>query len=196
MFRNRGLRKRWITNTVAVVCALGLACVLIITAVFGAYYHSAMVSDMRYRARTTTEFFADYLNQSYNAYYQSCITYAQTFEDRNNIELQFINTSGRMVASSYGDWVGKPPSTPDISDAVATRDICTYIGENSQTGERIMAVSSPMIYSNGEVIGVLRFVTSTQVMDRQIAIVAGIPLGALGVFILLVILRAGLPFRS
>ena len=87
--KNKGLRKRWIINTVAVVSALGLVCVLVITAVFGAYYYSSMVSDMRYRARTTTEFFAGYLNQSYNQYYQSCIKYAQTFEDKNNIELQF-----------------------------------------------------------------------------------------------------------
>jgi len=191
-----GLRRRWFLNTVAVIGMLGLVAVLVVTTAFSVYYYSAMESDMRYRARSTTEFFADYLNQSYNAYYQSCITYAQTFEDRNNIELQFINTSGRMVASSYGDWVGKPPSTPDITDAVTTRDICVYVGENSQTGERIMAVSSPMIYSNGEVIGVLRFVTSTQIMDRQIAIVAGISLGALSLFILLVILSSNYYIRT
>ena len=34
-----------------------------------------------------------------------------------------------------------------------------------------MAVSSPMIYSNGEVIGVLRYVTSTRLVDRQIVMV-------------------------
>ena len=192
----KGLRRRWFLNTVAVIGMLGLVAVLVVTASFAAYYYSAMESDMRYRARTTTDFFADYLNQSYNAYYQSCITYAQTFEDRNFIELQFINASGRMVASSYGNWVGRPPSTPDIADAVSTRGICTYVGENSQTGERIMAVSSPMIYSNGEVIGVLRFVTSTRSMDRQIASVAAVSLGALGIFIMLVILSSNYYIRS
>ena len=191
-----GLRRRWFLNTVAVIGMLGLVAVLVVTAAFAAYYYSAMESDMRYRARTTTEFFADYLNQSYNAYYQSCITYAQTFEDRNYIELQFINTSGAMVASSYGDWVGRSPSTPDISDAVSTKAICTFVGQNSQTGERIMAVSSPMIYSNGEVIGVLRFVTSTQIMDRQIAIVAGISLAALSIFIMLVVLSSNYYIRT
>ena len=35
-----------------------------------------------------------------------------------------------------------------------------------------MAVSSPMIYSNGEVIGVLRYVTSTRLMHRQIVVIA------------------------
>ena len=52
---------------------------------------------MRYRARTTTEFFADHLNQSYKEYYQSCIAYAQSFDEKNTIELQFINNQGRIV---------------------------------------------------------------------------------------------------
>ena len=42
-----------------------------------------------------------------------------------------------------------------------------------------MAVSSPMIYSNGEVIGVLRYVTSTRIVDLQIVLVALILLTAL-----------------
>ena len=174
MFKNKGLRRRWITNSVSIVCALGLICVLIITAVFGAYYRSAMVSDMRYRARTTTEFFADYLNQSYNQYYQSCITYAQTFEDKNNIELQFINAEGKIVASSYGSWAGQSPTTDDIAKAIETREITPYYGKNPQTGERILAISSPMIYSNGEVIGVLRYVTSTRLMEQQVLRICGV----------------------
>lgn len=168
MQKSNGLRKRWLFNTVGIVCALGLVCVLVVTAVFAVYYYSAMESDMRYRARTTTEFFADYLNQSYNRYYQSCITYAQTFEDKNSIELQFINAEGRIVASSYGSWAGQSPTTDDIREAIETRGTTTYFGKNPQTGERILAISSPMIYSNGEVIGVLRYVTSTRIMERQI----------------------------
>ncbi len=168
----KGLRKRWLINTVGVLFALGLVCVLVITTVFAVYYYSAMESDMRYRARTTTEFFADYLNQSYNQYYQSCITYAQTFDDKNSIEMQFINAQGRIVASSQGSWSGPSPTTSDITDAINTRGIAKYVGKNPQTGERIMAVSSPMIYSNGEVIGVLRYVTSTGVMDLQITYIA------------------------
>lgn len=178
-FRIKGLRRRWIVNTVGVLCTLGLVCVLAVTAVFSAYYYSAMESDMRYRAETTTEFFAEYLNQSYNEYYHSCITYAQNFDDKNDLELQFINAQGRIVASSHGSWSGQSPTTEDISKSISNRSIEKYVGANPGTGERIMAVSSPMIYSNGEVIGVLRYVTSTIVMDMQIGYIAGISFLAL-----------------
>ena len=173
MKRSSGLRKRWLLNTVGVIFALGMVCVLAVTASFAAYYYSNMQSDLRFRAKTTTEFFEDYIDLNYNEFYQSCMTYAQTFEDRNELELQFINKQGRIVASSYGNWVGLPPATSDIQDAISTRGVSPpYLGKDPSTGERIMAVSSPMIYSNGEVIGVLRYVTSTKLVDRQILYVA------------------------
>ena len=186
MSKPSGLRRRWLLNTVCVLCALGLVCVLAVTVVFAAYYYNNMESDMRHRAKTTTEFFADYLNQNYNEYYQSCINYAHSFEDRNNIELQFINAKGQLVASSYGQWAGTAPTTPEIVQAVSTRSVRPYVGMDPDTGERIMAVSSPMIYSNGEVIGVLRFVTSTRKLDTQIVVVAAIALASL-VFVVLVV---------
>ena len=192
----KGLRRRWLVNTVTIVCALGLVCVLAVTAAFSAYYYSAMESDMRYRAKLTTDYFADNLNLNYKDYYQSCITYAQTFEDRNFIELQFINIEGRMVASSYGNWLSQTPTTSDIADAINTRGICSYVGKNPQTGERIMAVSSPMIYSNGEVIGVLRYVTSTARMDRQIAAIAAISTGALLLVVMVVLFSSNYYIRS
>ena len=140
--RIKGLRGRWMTHTVGPVLALAAVFVIIISASFAAYYYSNMQSDMQHRAKTTTEFFANYIGQSYNAYYQSCVTYARTFEEKNTIELQFINTSGRIVASSYGRWVGPSPTTQDISSAMETRQLATYMGKDPATGERIMAVSS------------------------------------------------------
>ena len=196
MKKGGGLRRRWFVNTVGVICALGMVCVLAVTASFAAYYYSNMESDMRYRARTTTEFFADYIDLSYNEYYQSCMTYANTFEDRNTIELQFINNQGRIVASSYGEWAGQSPSTPEIAEAASTRGICVYVGKDPATGERIMAVSGPMIYSNGEVIGVLRYVTSTRLVDRQIVMVALGSLTALLVVLAVVIFSSGYYVRS
>ena len=179
-----------------VICALGLVCVAAVTASFAAYYYSNMDSDMRNRAGTTTDFFEDYLDQDYDDFYASCSTYAQTFEDRNHIELQFIDQHGNLVASSFGPWAGQSPTTPEITMAMNSRGIESFRGEDSSTGERIMAVSSPMIYTNGEVIGVLRYVTSTALVDRQIMIVAFISFFALLGVIAVVIVSSGSFIRS
>ena len=190
------LRTRWLMNTAGVVFALGLVCVMAVTASYATYYYSNMQSDMENRARSTTEFFADYVDQNYNEYYQSCITYAQTFEDKDRIELQFISKDGNLVASSYGQWAGQSPNTTEIQDAINTRDISPYVGKDPATGERIMAVSSPMIYSSGEVIGVLRYVTSTRLVDRQILMMALVCSAVLSVILAVVMFSSGYYIRS
>ena len=196
VFKVKGLRRRWLLNTVSIVLALGLVCVFGVTAAFAAYYYSTMESDMRFRARTTTDFFAEYQNLNYNDYYQSCITYANTFEDKNSIELQFVDTKGTLIASSYGQWSVEVLTTDEIEKAINTKEIQSFIGKNPQTGERIMAVSSPVIYKNGEVIGVLRYVTSTKIMDLQIAYIAMISAIALGAVVLIVLISSNYYIRS
>ena len=179
----KGLQKRWLVNTVSVIFALGMVCVLLITAIWASHYYSNMLSDLEFRAETTTEFFADYLDQDYNSFYQSCMTYAKTFDDGNDLELQFINKMGNLVASSFGDWAVQLSVTSDITDALNTRGTSSFVGKDPQTGERIMAVSCPMIYSNGEVIGVLRYVTSVRLVNRQISFIFLICMGVLAVIL-------------
>ena len=194
--RKVGLKGRWMTHTVGPVSVLAVVCIIVLTISFSLYYYSNMQSDLRHRAKTTTDFFANYIGQSYKEYYQSCITYASTFEDRNTIELQFINANGWLVASSYGQWAGRAPSTPDISQAIETKNMAPYMGRDPATGERIMAVSSPMIYSSGEVIGVLRYVTSTRTVDRQIVRIFAMILIVGILFILVVTYSSNFYIRS
>ena len=183
-------------NTVGVVFALGLVCVMAVTASFSVYYYSNMESDLRNRAYSTTEFFADYVNQNYNEFYQSCITYARTFDEKDHLELQFINKQGDIVASSYGPWAGQSPATDEIMEAVEIRGPVPYVGKDPDSGERIMAVSSPLIYSNGEVIGVLRYVTSTHLVDLQIFYVGLFSTLVLLVVLLVVLFSSGYYIRS
>lgn len=190
------LRRRWLINTAGVIFVLGLVCVLAVTASFAAYYYSNMQSDMENRAKTTTEFIADYVNQDYNVFYRSCVTYAQTFEYRNNMELQFIDASGKIVASSYGQWVAESPVTPEIRDAINLRGPICYVGREPATGERIIAVSSPVIHGSGQVVGVLRYVTSTYLVDMQILLVALVCLMVLVVVLVVVLLTSGYYIRS
>lgn len=191
-----GLRRRWLMNTFLVVVPLALVSVLLVTASFSTYYYSGMESDLRYRAKTTKDFFEESINFDYSKFYQSCVDFTETYEDRNHIELQFINQQGRIVASSYGPWAGKAPQTPEISQAMTKRDAETFVGKDQNTGERIMAVSTPLIYNGGEVIGVLRFVTSTRVMDMQITYIVLITVFFCLVFLLILVLTSNYYIHS
>lgn len=187
--KGKGLRYRWLINTAGTICALGMVCVVLVTVLFGGYYYSALESDLRLRAETTTDFLANEVDQSYDEAHQSCITYAQTFEKRN-IEVEFINISGDITAASYEIGENQFVITDDITDAISTCQIQRYIGKDPMTGDHIMAVSCPVLYINGDVVGVLRYVTSTWELHRQIAVVACISFAVL-VLVIAVVLLSG-----
>lgn len=103
------LHKRWLTNITLVIVAVGVVCVAAITASYAAYCYKNMDADLQNRARTTTDYFKEAIGQDYDTFYQSCITYAETFDQADALELQFIDQYGKIVASSYGTWAATSP---------------------------------------------------------------------------------------
>ena len=182
-----GLRKRWFTNILSIICALGLVCALAVTSAFTLYYYSNLESDLCFRAGNTTSLFSNYINQTDRQYYDACMAYTQSFESDGNIHLQIIDMQGYIAASSAESWVNLPPQTPEIPKAMDNRSVEVYLGEDPITGSRIMAASSPLIFQD-EVIGALRYVTSTKTVDQQIVFVAVICLAVLLVVIAAVII--------
>ena len=127
------LHKRWLTNITLVIVAVGLVCVSAITASYAAYCYKNMDADLQNRARTTTDYFKEAIGQDYDTFYQSCITYAETFDQADTLELQFIDQYGKIVASSYGTWAAASPRTPEVQEAISTRTIQPFVGKDPDT---------------------------------------------------------------
>ena len=172
MKKTGGLRRRWLINTLGLICALGLVCVMAVTVYFAARYYSELEWDLNSRGENTKEIFSDHDGQSYDEYYKSCVSFAQNFGDDERLQLQFVAAAGDIVASSRGQWTGEVPDTSEIENAISTRGLSYFVGRDPAMNERIMALSVPVIYSNGEVIGVLRYVSPTKFVDMQILTVA------------------------
>lgn len=178
------------------VAMLALVAVLAVSLAFAGYYYSSMQADLRYRGSTTADFFAGYVNQSYNQYYQSCIRYAETFEEKDTLELQFWNVQGKPVASSYGPVMAQEAAPQDVKEALENGLQTQFSGWDGATREHILAVSTPMVYQNGEVIGVLRYVTSLRLADRQILLMLGVTLLCALAFVLAVFFSSSYYIRS
>ena len=170
--RMKGLRRRWLKNTGVVILALGLVCVLAITASFSAYYYSEMESDLRQFARSSTVLFSGVNDLEEQELYLACIAFVENQKNLDNIELQFVDSKGQVIASSFVEQQRNIGLTSDMKDAVDTRGPSSFLGTDPVSGKRIMAASSPIIRSDGEVMGVIRYVTSTDQLDRQIVTVA------------------------
>ena len=182
----RGLRQRWLVNAVLPVFALVTLAVIIYVLSSAQYYYGNMRTGLETRARAAADTFTSYGIKSYSEYYRLATYSAETFEEKDSIELQFINTNGRVQVSSYGLTAGTSPATSDIEAAVGgTMDY--FQGEDPQTGEKILSVSCPIMFTT-RVVGVLRYVTSLREADHRILIDALVASAIGAVCIALVVL--------
>lgn len=164
-----GLRKRWILGAVLPVVLVVIAVLAVYTISVRQSYYNSMRSGLETRARIAADSFVSYGMKSYSEYFRYASVTAETFEEKDFLELQFINANGRVQVSSYGLTAGTSPGTSDIADAIASGDIAHFVGYDPQTGEKILAVSTPLLF-NSRVIGVLRYVTSLREADRSILV--------------------------
>ena len=188
--KRESIQQRWRWNILSLVALIVLVVVVAFSTINAAAYYASMRSGLETQAVTTSSFLSDYLGLSYQDYYNACVKLAESSrEDENEtatIERQFIDEQSNLVASSYGLFAIETVTTRDVAQALSTQKMASFTGTNPSTGERIIAVSIPMVYSDGHLAGALRFVTSTRLVDRRIAVSSLVTL-ALGLFVLVVV---------
>ena len=183
----RGLRKRWLVNSVGPVAIIMVIIASLAVGVIEETYYGGARSALEAKAKAGADYFNTYTMNSYSEYYRAASLYVASFDESDAIELQFLNVSGRIETSTRGLTAGTSPGTVEISHALETGKVSSYNGADPTTGERIMAVSSPLVF-NGTVVGLMRYVTSTRQIDRQM-LLTGLTVVAvlLGVVLLVVV---------
>ena len=171
----QGIRKRWMLNSLGAVCLIVLLVMVTFTVSLANYYYVNMETGLKDKVRTAVGFFATLSTES--EYTSMAAYYTDAFTENDKLELQFLDGGGRIFSSSYAyeQTSGSTPDTQDIQDAINNKVLRSWMGKDPQTGERIMAVSQPILH-NGEVVGVMRMVTSLRLVDQQIIRAAGIVL--------------------
>ena len=183
----QGLRRRWLTGSMGPVLVILLLVGVLISVGFASNYYNSARSTLRAKAAAGADYFNTYVMTSYREYYRSATIYAAAFDDSDKIELQFLNSSGRVEVTTRGVTTGTYPSTPEILRALESGTVQDYIGRDSVTGERILAVSG-LLKFNGQVVGVMRYVTAIGNIDRQVLLtvllVAGVMLAVVGLIVM------------
>ncbi len=167
--RIRGLRQRWLVNAVVPIMVLVVLAVVLYTLASAQYYYNSVRSGLEARARVAADTFTNYGIKSYTEYYRLASYSAETFDEKDTLELQFINANGRVQVSSYGLTAGTLPGTTDIATAVESGEMQYFRGADPQTGEEILSVSHP-IKIGARTVGVLRYVTSLRAVKHRIAV--------------------------
>ena len=173
----QGLRQRWMINIVMPIFLILLLAFAIFSAGIANYYYRSVETNLSEKARAAAEWMDATEVGSYGEYFRAAAELTQTDSDKDRLELQFINAGGRIQASSYGVTTGSSPNTADIVNAMESGESASFRGSDPVTGESIIAVSAPLSFGE-RTVGVMRYVTSTVLIEKQIRMDMLIALGA------------------
>ena len=169
LFSFHSIRTRGMVVSTGLVFLAVVLALLAYTLSLRAYYLSATRASLQAKAETAASFFSGYINRTYSEYYQSALSYSENFEDKDSLELQFLNPQGLIVISSSGIPSGASSSSADVTGAIAERKISFWQGRSPSTGEDLLAVSAPLTSADGTIIGVMRYITSLTLLNRVLS---------------------------
>lgn len=159
----RGIRKRWLLNSVGVVLLILALALGAFTAVLWSYYYSSTLNDLAGKSASTASSFRTYTRTQYWAAAQQMVN---NYEEKSQLDLQFLDVTGAVVYSGNDLTNGTTPATEDILGALENQITTSWKGRDPTTGERIASAASPVVYQ-GYTVGVIRYVTSLSGIDRQ-----------------------------
>ena len=174
MKKIRGIRKRWMVNSISVVLFIVLLAVAAFSAAMGSYYYSTLSESLKQKAENAISSFDYYRTEA--EYYDNARAVVAGEPNSDKLEVEYLDADGQIRFSSSDLTAFRSPGTPDIAEAISMKRTKVWIGADPSTGEHIMAASSPLMI-DGEVVGVMRYVTSLNKVDKQIIIIVAIALG-------------------
>ena len=180
--RPRGrLRRRWLVNTLIITLAVVAIAVSAFSLAMYSYYTSTILATLESKAQTAAGMFRNYTETTYLS---TARQFVNQFEEKNKIEVQILNSSGRVLMSSMMDISGASAHSPDVAAAIGEKRVKTNIGLDPDTGDDVVSASAPVVY-NSTVVGVVRMVTSLQKVRNQMMRIVAVT-SAVGLVILVV----------
>ncbi|MBE1441007.1 sensor histidine kinase [Paenibacillus sp. OAS669] len=130
------------------------------------FYYNSIASNLSNHAQVSASFYNKFHNNLNVLMFDSQLPEVIESFAHDNAELQILSNQGMVLASTSGFSVHEQIKTKDVKSA-AQGDTSRWIGRNASTGERVLAVSTPLEW-NGQPIALLRYVTSLEEVDHVI----------------------------
>jgi signal transduction histidine kinase len=164
----KGIARRWLINTFGVVLAIIILLVVCLCVAVRGVCYSSVERSLLNRCEDLVSVFPDYTADSTSSFLDTAMNYASGFAFKDEMEIEVINASGRVVLTSTGFAVDDDMEMPDYETALSnSTGTALYTGKLS-SGEKIMSVTRIIRNYNDDVLGAMRYVSSLRVADQKI----------------------------
>ncbi|WP_242826183.1 HAMP domain-containing sensor histidine kinase [Caloramator sp. ALD01] len=156
------IRRRLLCNFVIIVVLTVATLNTIIFFSFRNIYYSNIANLLIGQIKISSDIYTKYFSK--NSLYENVLNGVDVFLNRSDIEVQVFDNTGRIIFDSIG--VIEENEFMDIKEALSG-NIGRWIGNVSYDDEKVMAVSHPL-YSGGEIIGGIRFITTLREVNKDL----------------------------
>lgn len=163
----QGIKKRWVYNYIVLLTSILLILEGSFIVFIQGYYYENVKSELTTKARISTGFYNKFLKDRPEDLNSLATQLVQDTYFRDSIEMQILDTDGNIIMSSNGFLINEKVNTIDYTESLKG-NTSSWNERDTQTGENIMSVSSPLKQGDDKTIGVVRYVTSLERVDGVI----------------------------
>jgi signal transduction histidine kinase len=155
-----GITKRWIFNILSVIVVIIVCIVLCASYMLRAYYMDSVEQAISVRCNELDNVFAMVNSDTTTDFLTTAQEYIEDFPDKEQMELQSLNSVGRVTLTSTGFLPDEKEEMPDLDEAINSSTGCAIATSELSSGEDIMAGTRIITSQDGTVIGAIRYVVS------------------------------------
>ncbi len=163
-----GLTKRWfIQTTIIVIAFLLVICVVGAYIVHSYYYNSVDRRMINYSSSAVDAYFESFSSDD-ATFEKGARSFIYDFKDKATVEVWVIDKYGNVIISSSGFPINSSTLVPEYEAAVTDlNNVARWTGE-LDSGEKVSALTKPILNSKSEIIGAVRYLVSLEEIDAQI----------------------------
>lgn len=172
MIRGKGITRRWLFTTFSLLGTMLIIIFVTSVTLINNYYYNTVQQIVMQRASVTADYFAEtsfsnLSNFSDSDYLLAAQSFVEGFEDKDKMELQFINSKGHIIVSSSGFEPPSDVSMPDYKSACSSGEAGTWNGVN-ENNEHVLAITYLLEGSGLKGCEAVRLVISLQPTDSTV----------------------------
>lgn len=176
----KGIRGRLTANfMIVILISVAILEVMMIYTVQQNYYGSLkgnLINQVKISADMYSRYYSD------TSLEDNILYNVDAFWNQSNAEVEIVDREGKIIMDSLGTIPAEGSPADDIRDAL-NDNMGEWVGRLN--GQKVMAVAYPL-KSDGQIVGALRLIASTNAIDRDILDTMKI-LIAIGVFVVLTV---------
>lgn len=176
----KGIRGRLTANfMIVILVSVAILEILLIYTVQQNYYGS-LKGNLTNQVKISADMYSKYYSDT--SLEDNILYNVDAFWNQSNAEVEIVDREGKIAMDSLGTIPGQGEPMHDIEDALSGK-MGEWVGKLN--GQKVMAVAYPL-KSDGQIVGALRLIASTDAIDQDIRDTMKIFIG-IGLFVVLIV---------